>query len=186
MEQNQNKVQEATNQKYVVLLSTINEMEKRMGWTELIYLTLNLIIYLFIIGFTSYLIHDSYISTMELLFVLLSLVIGMSICSYWSVSAIRLQLRLKLRYFQARFLERKLQCIGEYLLSEESVFFEPTVRHLESPDGKEHLHYPTKGLSRMDGFIGSAKPRYFSWLLPIMFFIFYWVIFIWMIIKVIS
>ena len=188
MEQNQKQEQEQeeTNKKYIVLLSTINEIEKRMGWTELVYLTLNLVIFLFVIGFISFLMRDDLFSTLELLFVLLSLVVGMSICSYWSVSAIRLQLRLKLRYFQARFLERKMQCVGEYLLSDESIFFEPTVRHLESADGKEHLYYPTKGLSRMDGFIGAAKPRYFSWLLPIMFFVFYWVIFIWMIIKAIS
>jgi hypothetical protein len=167
--------------KYFAMITTINEMEKRMGWADLIYLTLNLIVFLFIISFISYLTHKMYfpLSVMDLLFVLFSLVIGMAICLYWAASAIRLQLKLKLRYFQVRFLERKMNCLGECIFSDESVFFDPDIRLIESPDNKETLYYPTSGIARMDGFIGSAKPRYFSWLMPIMFFAMYWIIFIW-------
>jgi hypothetical protein len=181
MEDTPKRVEPETAGKYFALISTINEIEKRMGWADLIYLTLNLVVFLFIISFVSNLMHKIYfpLSAMDLLFVLFSLVIGMAICVYWAASAIRLQLKLKLRYFQVRFLERKMNCIGECIFSDESIFFDPDIRRIDSPDNKETLYYPTSGIARMDGFIGSAKPRYFSWIMPIMFFVIYWIIFIW-------
>jgi hypothetical protein len=184
MEENNKKVDNETVRKYLALISAIYEMEKRIGWAELVYLSLNLGIFLFIVSFVSNMIHKiSYFFTTNILFVLLCLVIGMSICVYWAASSIRLQLKLKLRYFQARFLERKMNCLGECILSDESIFFDPAIRRLESPDNKESLLYPTSGLSRMDGFIGSTKPRHFSWLMPILFFSIYWIIFIWFVIM---
>ncbi len=89
----------------------------------------------------------------------------------------RLQLRLKLRYFQARALERKMNCAGEFIFSDEHIFFEPTVYRLESFDKKETIFYPTSGPARMDGFVGSAKPRVFSWMFPLLFIIIYWTVF---------
>jgi hypothetical protein len=108
----------------------------------------------------------------------------MSINAYWLAFAMRVQLRLKLRYFQARVLERKMDSIGENIYSDESVFFEPSIRCVESPDKKETVHYPTSGFSAMDGFVGAAKPRYFSWLLPCLFIFIYWIIFILIITKI--
>ena len=49
---------------------------------------------------------------------------------------------------------------------------------LESYDEKEVLTYPMKGLTRMDGFIGSLKPWHFSWALPFMFIVINWAIFV--------
>ena len=59
------------------------------------------------------------------------------------------------------------------LHSDEGIFFNPKIRKIESPDKKELLQYPTKGLQRMDGFIGAAKPRYLTWSLSGIFFILY-------------
>jgi hypothetical protein len=115
---------------------------------------------------------------MDLALFFICIVIGMSINAYWIAFAMRVQLKLKLRYFQARFMERKLNQAGEYIYSDESTFFNPDIRGLESPDNKETLEYPTSGLTRMDGFIGAAKPRYFSWLLPCLFVTIYWLIFV--------
>ena len=89
----------------------------------------------------------------------------------------RLQLKLKLRYFQVRFLERKLNRAGEFIFSDESLFFSQKTREIKSPDGKETVSYPTKGFLRMDGFAGAAKPRYLSLLMPSMFFAFYLITF---------
>jgi hypothetical protein len=183
MEEAEIKDNAATMNKYLAMISTINETEKRMGWSDLIYLSMNLAVFFLTAYFVS-LRSGTFFTFTDLLFVLLGLVIGMAICVYWTVSATRLQLKLKLRYFQARFLERKMNCIGECICSDESIFFDPDIRRLESPDDKEILIYPTAGLSRMDGFIGSIKPRYFSWLMPMMFFVIYWVVFIWIIINV--
>jgi hypothetical protein len=181
MEDNPMRTEPDTTNKYLALISTINEMEKRLGWADLVSLTLNVLIFLFIVSFVSNLMHHMHfpLTSSDLLFVLLCLVIGMAVCVYWLTSAIRLQLKLKLRYFQARFLERKMNCVGECIFSDESLFFDRDMRRIESPDNKETLFYPTSGMARMDGFIGSAKPRYFSWIMPVLFFIFYWVIFLW-------
>jgi hypothetical protein len=62
---------------------------------------------------------------------------------------------------------------GENFFSDESIFFNPQIRKIESPDKKEILQYPVRGLTRMDGFIGAAKPRYLTWILPGVFFILY-------------
>ena len=172
--------------KYIALITAIHETQKRLGFTDLIFLSLNLLMMLFTVHFISSLLQGTFrvLSSMELLLVLFCLVIGMAICVYWAAYAIRIQLKLKLRYFQARFLERKMDCAGECIFSDEAFFFDPAVRRIDSPDKRESLSYPTDGLTRMDGFIGAAKPRYFSWFMPMLFFVMYWVIFIWIIIKV--
>jgi hypothetical protein len=67
---------------------------------------------------------------------------------------------------------------GESFYSDEGIFFNPEIRRIESPDKKEVLQYPAKGLTRMDGFIAAAKPRYLTWILPSVFFILYLLTFI--------
>jgi hypothetical protein len=174
-----------TVEKYLTLISAINGIEKRLGLSDLVYLSLNVFIILFTGTFISVIIHIQHFSLMpfDLVFILGCLVIGMTICVYWTSTAIRIQLKLKLRYFQARFLERRMDCVGEYILSDEDKFFDTDLKQLESPDRKESLYYPTSGLTRMDGFVGKLKPRYLSWLMPIVFFIFYWIIFVWVVIA---
>ena len=126
---------------------------------------------------------DLRLTSLEILFTLFCIVIGMAISAYWTAFAMRLQLKLKLRYFQARFLERKMDCIGECLLSDEFVFFDPAVTQIDSADNKEILSYPASGMLRMDGFIGTAKPRHLSLLLPFLFFLFYLIVFSWIIMR---
>lgn len=175
------KVDNATTKKYLALISIISRMENRLGWSELVYLSLNIFVFLFIVNFVSPLLRkSSYALThIDLVLIFFCLVIGIFINAYWVAFAMRMQLKLKLRYFQVRFLERKLNCIGECIFSDESIFFDPDIRHLESPDNKEILKYPTSGLTRMDGFIGAAKPRLFSWIMPCLFIAIYWLIFLW-------
>jgi hypothetical protein len=102
----------------------------------------------------------------------------MFLCVFWIAFAMRLQLKLKLRYFQARYLERKMDSVGENFYSDEDIFFNPKIRNIESPDKKELLQYPVRGLTRMDGFIAGAKPRHLTWILPSIFFILYLLTFI--------
>lgn len=127
-----------TTRKYIALLSTINEMEKRLGWADLVLLSVNIMLVLFTASFVSNLFHktDSVLLSIDLLLIFFCLVIGMATCSYWAASTIRLQLKLKLRYFQARFFERKINSTGENIISDEAPFFTPSIRHLESPDKK--------------------------------------------------
>jgi len=174
-----------TTRKYIALLSTINEMEKRLGWADLVLLSLNIILVLFVASFVSNLFHKTYYAflSIDLLLIFFCLVIGMATCTYWAATTIRVQLKLKLRYFQARFFERKMNSIGENILSDETPFFTPSIRHLESPDQKEHLYYPTEGLVRMDGFVGAARQRHFSWFLPLIFFTIYCTIFLWILLS---
>lgn len=166
--------------KYTSLMSLISTIENRLRLSDIFYLTLNILVLLFTVNFVSSLFQKiGYFPTyMDLALTFICIVTGMSINAYWLAFAMRVQLRLKLRYFQARFLERKMDSIGENIYSDESVFFEPSIRRVESPDKKETVYYPTAGFSAMDGFVGAAKPRYFSWLLPCLFIFIYWIIFI--------
>ena len=179
------KIETNVTKKYISLMSLINEMEKRLGWSELVLLSLNIAVFCFTINFVSSLLDKTglKLTSLEILFALFCLVIGMAISAYWSAFAMRLQLKLKLRYFQARFLERKMDCSGECLLSDEFIFFDPAVTHIDSVDNKEILHYPASGMLRMDGFIGAAKPRHLSLLLPSLFFLFYLIVFSWLLIR---
>ena len=158
---------ELTVQKYLSLMNMITTIENRMVRSELVYLIVN--VFIFFVSTTA-------LSTAQFFgipFLLFWLLIGMYVCVFWIASSLRLQLKLKLRYFQARYLERKMDSAGEYLFSDEGLFFNPEIRKIESPDEKEILEYPTKGIKRMDGFVGAAKPRHLTWILPSVFFIFY-------------
>lgn len=174
-----------TLKKYLTLISVINSMENRLRWTELVLLTLNVVIFMFSFHYISAFMQTKrlLITPLELSFILVILVIGMFICSYWASSSLRLHLKLKLHFFHLRFLERQLDDAGEFIFSDEAIFFNPSLGSLESTDKKENLTYPTEGLTRMDGFIGAAKPNFFSWLIPSIFFVLYWAIFIWISIK---
>ena len=174
-----------TEKKYSALLSVISGIENRLVWSELIYLALNLFIFVFSISFIFSFIHKGLFSvnSIGLAFILYCLVVGMGICAYWMASSSRQHLRLKLHYFQARYLEREMGRNGEYIYSDASVFFDPKVGSVESADNKETIIYPRNGFSKMTGILGTAKPRHFSWIMPCMFFAIYSLIFIWVIIR---
>ncbi len=173
-------VHDATTERYKALISMTSSMENRLRYSEIIYFCLNVLVILFTVFFVSALVTKvNYVLTyMDYAFVFLILAIGISINVTWVTFAMRLHLKLKLRYFQARSIERKMNCPGEHIFSDEHIFFDPHIRHLKSFDNKERVDYPTEGITRMDGFIGSIKPRHFSWLLPCFFISIYWVIFI--------
>ncbi len=170
----------ATTERYIALMSMITRTEDRLRISELVYFSLNIIVLLFTISFMSGLVHkiNYYLTYMDYALVFLILTIGMSVNVYWVTFAMRLQLKMKLRYFQARSIERKMDCVGENIFSDENIFFDPDIHHLDSYDNKERLVYPSEGLTSMDGFIGKIKPRHFSWMLPCLFIAIYWTIFI--------
>jgi hypothetical protein len=170
-----NEQKEQTLQKYLLLMKMICVMENRLVRSEMVYLIINILIFF---SSTLSLNRARFFGYPYLLF---WFVIGMFVCAFWIASAMRLQLKLKLRYFQARYLERKMDSAGENFCSDESNFFNPKVWKIESPDKKELLQYPVKGFTRLDGFIGAAKPRYLTWMLPSIFFFLYlvtWIYFL--------
>jgi hypothetical protein len=156
-----------TVQKYLLLMKMICIMENRLVGSEIAYLIINIFIFF---SLSVSLNRERFFSSSFLLF---WFALGMFVCVLWITSSMRLQLKLKLRYFQARYLERKMDSTGENFCSDEGIFFNPEVRKIESPDKKELLQYPVKGLNRMDGFIGAAKSRYLTLILPSIFFFFY-------------
>jgi hypothetical protein len=186
MDETNEKTQQSV-QKYGLLISMICIMENRLIRSEMVYLIINIFIFfasticLNLVKFFG----SSYFY-LSFHYVLFWLAIGMFLCVFWITSAMRLQLKLKLRYFQARYLERKMDSAGENFYSDESIFFNPETRKIESPDKKEVLQYPARGLARMDGFLGAAKPRYRTWILPSIFFILYLLTFISTLVDIIS
>jgi len=167
--------------KYLALMKIISTMENRLARTETFYLVLNVFIYFVSTAWLTLLksISFSYVSSnLGSVFLLFSQVMGIIICIFWIGFAMRLQLKLKLRYYQARYLERKMEVSGENFFSDENIFFNPELRKIESPDKKELLEYPTKGLFKLEGYIGALKPRYMSWTLPYFFIILYVLTFI--------
>ncbi len=161
---------------YLAVISLIEGIENRLKWSEMFYILLNVIIFMIIVYLVAATITESCqeVPPIHMLFIFFSHSIGIIINTFWMAAAMRLQLKLKLRYFQARFLERKINRDGEYLFSDEALFFNPAVRRVESADGKEPaLLYPTKGFMGADGIIGAARPRTLALLMPLMFFIIY-------------
>ena len=166
MDETNERAQE-TVQKYLLLMKMIYIMENRLVRSEIAYLIINIFIFF---SSTMPLNREEFFGNSFLLF---WFALGMFVCVLWITSSMRLQLKLKLRYFQARYLERKMDSAGENFCSDEGIFFNPEIRKIESPDKKELLQYPVKGLGRMDGFIGAAKSRYLTWILPSIFFFVY-------------
>ncbi len=158
--------------KYLAIISLIDGIENRLKWSEIVFILMNLCVIFSIMIFLTANTGQPW-NPVFMLFLLFTHAIGISINAYWTASSTRAQLKLKLRYFQARYLERKLNCNGENIVSDESLFFNPSIRKVESPDGKETVFYPMEGFLRMDGFIGAAKPRVLSLLMPFLFFIIY-------------
>ena len=173
MDETNEKAQQ-TVQKYILLMKMIGMMENRHVRSEIAYLIINIFIFL---SSTMSLNREGFFDNSFLLF---WFALGMWMCVLWVTSSLRLQLKLKLRYFQARYLERKMDSAGENFCSDESTFFNPEIRKIESPDKKELLQYPVKGFVWMDGFIGAARPRYLTWILPSIFFFFYLVAWIYL------
>jgi hypothetical protein len=178
MDEMNEKMQQSV-QKYLLLMKVICIMENRLNRSEMVYLIMNIFVF-FASTISLNLVKPFgspyfYVSTY---YPLVWLVIGMFLCVFWIAFAMRLQLKLKLRYFQARYLERKMDSAGENFYSDEDIFFNPKIRNIESPDKKEILQYPVRGLTRMDGFIAGAKPRHLTWILPSIFFILYLLTFI--------
>jgi hypothetical protein len=170
---------EQTVEKYLLLMTMIGTMEDRLLRSETVFLIVS--VFIFFTSTISLNILEPFGSPhfyISNYFFPFWLVIGMFVCVFWISFAMRLQLKLKLRYFQARYLERKMDSAGENFCSDEDIFFNPKIRNIESPDKKELLQYPVKGLTRMDGFIGAAKPRHLTWVLPSIFFFLYLLIFI--------
>ena len=168
---------------YLRLIDTINEHQSRLVWSELVFIVLEAAIF-FACIFQVLRLGDrpaQTVGTIGSATVLMSLVIGMAVSGYWVAYSMRLQLRLKLRYFQARHLERKLGGVGEDLFAGDARF-NKDVTELESPDGVETIVYPRKGALRMDGFFGGAKPRVLSALMPSMFFILFAALFVWVLV----
>lgn len=180
MNKGEDRTNVSTPEKYIALMELISGTENRLRWSELFCFAVDIVVLLFTMNLIVSLTHSSsdYIFTYtDLSIVFVSIIVGMSINVYWVAYAMRLHLKLKLRYFQAREIERTMNIATENLFSDEHVFFDPNVHRIDSRDKKEVLLYPTEGLTRMDGLIGAAKPRYFSWFLPVFFFTMYWLLF---------
>ena len=172
MDDIQNESVKAATRKYLVIVSLIEGIENRLKGSELFFILLNVIlIFLFTTTIRPFLNESNLLITpFDMLAFFACITIGLTVNAYWTASSMRLQLKLKLRYFQARYLERKINRAGEFFYSDESLFFNPDIHRIESPDGKETVHYPTKGFLSMDGFVGAAKPRLLSLLMPLVFF----------------
>jgi hypothetical protein len=169
--------------KYFALLNIISETQNRLGWTELVFLSLDVALLIFAMGFTVFVHNRGVTMPFEIAFIILCLAIGLSLSTYWIATAMRLQLKLKLRFFQARFLERKIGPEEEGIYSNEAVFFDENFHSLESPDKKEQITYPSSGLTGLDGLIGSAKPRHLSWFMPGFFSLIYIIMFFWVLLE---
>jgi hypothetical protein len=186
MDETNEKMQQSV-QKYLLLTKMINTMENRLARTEMVYLIINLFIFFTaIICLNLVKFFSSSYFYLSFHYLLFWLTVGMVLCIFWTASAMRLQLKLKLHYFQARYLERKMDVAGESFYSDEDIFFDHEIQKIESPDKKEVVEYPAKGLVRMDGFLGAAKPRYLTWILPSIFFVLYLLIFIETLVDIIS
>jgi len=172
---------------YLRLVDTINEHQARLVWSEFVFIALEVAIF-FACVFQVVRMGDrpvQMVGTISSAAVLMSLVIGMAVSAYWVAHSMRLQLRLKLRYFQARFLERKLGGVGEDIFAGDSRF-NKDMTSLESPDGEETIVYPRRGALRMDGLFGGAKPRVLSALMPGTFFILFATLFVWILVGYLS
>mgnify|MGYP001828964329 CR=1 FL=1 len=168
---------------YLRLIETINEHQSRLVWSELVFIAFEVTIF-FACIFQVLRLGDrpaQTVGTISSAAVLMSLVIGMAVSAYWVAYSMRLQLRLKLRYFQARHLERKLGGVGEDIFAGDSRF-NKDMTELASPDGVETIVYPRKGALRMDGVFGGAKPRVLSALMPTVFFVLFATLFIWILV----
>ncbi len=165
---------------YLRLTDAINAKQAQLVWSELVFIVIETGVFFLSIFQIARLLEEGRsqgVGALSVAMVLMGLVIGMAVSCYWIAYAMRLQLRLKLRYFQARFLERKLGGIGEDIFSGDGRF-NKDMTSFESPDGEETASYPKEGTMSMDGIFGGAKPRRLSWYMPLMFFVLFATLFI--------
>jgi hypothetical protein len=164
-----------THAAYLAALSAIDQIQTRLQWSEIAYLVLNLFIFFPAVFFVTGVFNKDIrlIHYFDILFCLCAFTIGIILNTYWTISSIRLQLKLKLKYFHARNLERALNRAEISFISDEAHYFNPEIGKVESADGKETISYPNQGMLRMDGIIGSAKPRTLSLMIPLVFYIIY-------------
>jgi hypothetical protein len=159
-------------------MTMISSMQTRLLWAELVFLALDLGVFLSAALFL--LLNYGHERFLPIDFAVLCflLAIGMAISTYWITYCMRLQLKLKLRFFEARYIERKMDAIGENFLTDEEVFNKDH-RRIESPDGMESMTYPHS----LDGFMGGAQPRQLTWYISGVFFVTYVILFIWISIE---
>lgn len=172
---------------YLTLLEIITSLENRLLLSEFIYLFLNIsmiitttvLFFYFKITFGANIVNKIFNGAFDPSYIfLIFIVIGEFSCVYWVISSMKIQLKLKLRYFQARAIERKLDRPGESIITDESMFFNPKIGSLKSFDNQEEVSFPREGAVRMDGFAGSAKPRHLTWFLPSFLFFIYTLLFV--------
>lgn len=173
-----------TLRKYLSLLRIIPETQHHLVLYEVVMLALDLAVFLFTLFFTVYLqnLRSGRLAPIDVTFIILCLAVGLSISIYWVAMAMRGQLKLKLRFFQARYLERKMGHAGESLFTDEA-YFNKDYNKLESPDKVESIEYPSTGPLALDGFVGAARPRHFSWFMPGLFSCIYLLLFFWVVLT---
>lgn len=170
-----------TIRKYVALLQLITSQQNRLTWVEVAFMALDILLLMATVMYISFKpINPS--SSIEITFTILLLAVGEALSAYWLTFAMRLQLRLKLHYFQARQFERSMGRVSEDIFIGEALFNKDHLM-LKSADGLETIEYPSKGFLKMDGFASSAKPRHLSWFMPALFSAIYLFIFVWGIVK---
>lgn len=165
---------------YLRLFDAIHEHQSRLAWSEIVFIVLETVIFLAGVAQLTR-IGDRPAETADTIAtaaILTTLAIGMVVGAYWIGYASRLQLRLKLRYFQARYLERKLGGVGEDVLSGDARF-NKDVTELESPDGEEIIVYPHGASRRASGLLESTRRRLPSVVTPVLFFMIFSALFVW-------
>lgn len=182
MEEKPKNLKPRTAENYFSLISVLNGIERRMMWSEIVYISLNIAMLFYLGEISSHPVSDAeyalYPFHLTVLFFIL--VTGSLLSAYWAASSMRLQLKLRLLYFHLRYLERKMTDMDlHYFLDLKSYFDLSGDGKVTSPDGKEEITYPRTGILSMDGFIGSAKPRYFSLIMPCFFCLIYVFVFVW-------
>ncbi len=179
MEEKIEKADESTERKYLALMSMVSEMERRLNRSELTFLFFNILIFGFVVVFLSPVKQHlaSTMTSLDLMLVLFCLIVGMTVSTYWTSFASRLELNLKVKYFQLRYFERKMSREGENIFSGLRPFFSPGIGKLECPDQKEILSFPRGHIFSIDGKLGSIQPKHISLFVPFLFFIIYVFIF---------
>ena len=110
MEEKIEKADESTERKYLALMSMVAGMERRLNWSELTFLFLNIVVFGFLVV-SIFPFKQQLAPTMlslDIMLVLFCLIVGMTVSTYWTSYASRLELNLKVKYFQLRYFERKM------------------------------------------------------------------------------
>jgi hypothetical protein len=182
MEEKPKDLKPRTAENYFSLISILNGIEKKVMWSEIVYISLNIAMLFYLGVISSHPVPDAEdaMYPFHLTVFFLILVTGCSLCAYWAASSMRLQLKLRLLYFHLRYLERKMTDMDLHYFLDLNLYFDLSGDgKVTSPDGKEEITYPRIGILRMDGLFGSAKPRHFSLLMPCFFCLIYVFVFVW-------